>query len=490
MRPATEYQNKLKQEYEREHKEYEEKLSAYESAKKSEVAVGQPPEEPVFGRVFVDDTTVEALTPVLSDNKRGLALFKDELTGFIRQMDQYKKSGNDRQFYLSVWGNQPYTVDRKGNQSPIFLSRPFVSLYGGIQPARLPELSKGIEDGMLDRFLFACPEFEFNGWTEDEISGSAREAYQCLYNGLRDLKMGLDEYGNPNPTQVTFSPEAKNLFIEEYDALQAEIKQVGFPSKLQSPWAKMSGYLASLTLLICICRAVETGAEEVVIPSDVMRAKALLSYFKDQARKVYGFLYTPDPLDVLAGDVARFLEYMGGTYEDEPTYLHGAIKSQHKPENPKDLTKNLKDISSRNPDLVVESKSKRVGAAIRRFTKISLRNSVNTVNTVNSADDIPTKLEVRNAWDERVAKPQIHNRMRKGEMNEVRAVDLATRLVLYELGLSFGQWANVEPLVREIVEEKAKELVPPSRETVPVVNALELAVVSPADSDCSRRTKL
>ena len=93
-------------------------------------------------RVYADDTTVEALVGILEDNPRGLLDYKDELTGWIRGLDQYKGGrGNDRQFWLSIHTNSPVVVDRKSRQGdPVYLDHPFVTLAGGIQPAMLPEL--------------------------------------------------------------------------------------------------------------------------------------------------------------------------------------------------------------------------------------------------------------------------------------------------------------------------------------------------------------
>jgi len=67
-----------------------------------------------------------------------------------------------------------YSVDRKGAQESLILDRPFIDLYGIIQPEVLSELGIGREDVLLDRFLFACPFSQSVGWTEDEISEKAK----------------------------------------------------------------------------------------------------------------------------------------------------------------------------------------------------------------------------------------------------------------------------------------------------------------------------
>jgi uncharacterized protein DUF3987 len=58
-------------------------------------------------RTWTSDTTVERFAELLHDQPRGLLIYTDELTGFVRAMNQYKKGGADREFYLSCWSGQP-----------------------------------------------------------------------------------------------------------------------------------------------------------------------------------------------------------------------------------------------------------------------------------------------------------------------------------------------------------------------------------------------
>jgi hypothetical protein len=44
-------------------------------------------------RTLVEDTTVEALAMVLEGTARGVLAVQDELSGWVRSMDQYKQGG-------------------------------------------------------------------------------------------------------------------------------------------------------------------------------------------------------------------------------------------------------------------------------------------------------------------------------------------------------------------------------------------------------------
>jgi hypothetical protein len=176
--PAHEKQADYRQEYREAKKAHDEHRAGQRAADEEDSSTDEAPPKPKLKRTFVEDTTVEALAVVLEENPRGVLVARDELSAFVRGMDQYKNHrGSDRQFYLSAWSNSPVSVDRKNLDEPIFLARPFVGVVGSIQPGVLPELianRQGREgDGFLDRFLFSYPEQLLSRWSDAEISPEA-----------------------------------------------------------------------------------------------------------------------------------------------------------------------------------------------------------------------------------------------------------------------------------------------------------------------------
>jgi hypothetical protein len=386
--PAERKQIEMRNEYRKKYREYERSMLEYDKDKrecrKSGTADPLPPSPPVMERTYVDDTTVEALVPVLRDNPRGVVVIKDELTGWIKAMDQYKAGGKgaDRQFYLSGWSRKSYVNDRKGEAEAVILPHPFMSVVGSIQPDVLHELSDGREDGMLDRFLFADPAPVASRWTDEEISTQAREGYARLYEGIRSLSLGLDDHGDPMPAMVHFSPDAKAALRDEINGIRSEMEIPGFPERLQWVWSKIEAYVARLSLIIALCRVVEKRAPERIEAEDVLRASALVAYFKSHARRVYARLYGEDRDARLIEDVAQFLYKHGGTWAGSPSALHEELRSQHKPPTPEALTRKLNTLSKRYRAIGFES-GKRWNPETEnseRHVKISLRDSVNGVN--------------------------------------------------------------------------------------------------------------
>jgi hypothetical protein len=373
--PAWERQAELRRTYRDEREVYED-----EESEDEEPAPGSP-DEPKLGRTVVEDTTTEALCQILEENPRGVLVGKDELTGWLRSMNQYKAGGkgSDRQVWLSLWSNHPTVIDRKGKAEPIFVPRPFVSLVGSVQPEVLPELARGPNDGLLDRFLVSYPELKRTPISDAEISNEASAEVKQLYGKLVDLRMSEDESGVPYPAVVPLSPDAWKVFKEVSDSLADEAYAPGFPTPLVGAWSKLEAYLARLSLILALCRVAEQGGEEQVEAWDVLMASGLVDYFKAHAHRVHVGLHGQNTEDLLAKDLAEFLEEHNGEWKDEPSVLHEELKerkSEALPERPDELSKMVLSISERGTWLKAERGWGKKGGESCRMLHLRCRNGV------------------------------------------------------------------------------------------------------------------
>jgi hypothetical protein len=362
-KPAFERQRGLGKAYTEKKEDYRRDLLRWEAEKKEagkrgEVLEEAPPSPPSMGRCLAGDTTIEALVSVLGDNPRGLLVYRDELAGWVRSMDQYKGGrGSDRQNWLNLWTADEVIVDRKSRMGePIILAKPFVSLFGGIQPAMLGELGGTMEDGMMDRFLFGYPAARHIRFSEKEIGPEAEAEYADLYHRLSELPLITDEHGDPNPKPLKLSFEARRLFAECVNSLGAEIVEPGFPARLEGVWSKLRGYLARLSLVLAVCRcATNDVREERVEREDVEAASKLIGYFKTHARRVYAELKAPDPSEVLAADPKGLLETApDGRLEATATELFEELQEagcDALPARPKELSQMVKVFADRSSTL-------------------------------------------------------------------------------------------------------------------------------------------
>ena len=84
-------------------------------------------------------------------------MVRDELAGFLGDMNRYNNGSGDRPFWLEAYGGGSFSVERL-SRGPVSVERLTIGVIGGIQPDRLSALLMKArdDDGMLARF---CPVF-------------------------------------------------------------------------------------------------------------------------------------------------------------------------------------------------------------------------------------------------------------------------------------------------------------------------------------------
>ena len=271
MAPARKRDEQLSSEHKIAKQDYE---SARQVAKKDKREFTDPP--PIERQHVTTDTTVEALADVLNWNPHGLLVYRDEASGWVASLNQYKGgSGSDRQFWLSAWSSQDYTVNRKGKE-PQRITRPFLSVIGNIPPDMLGELAdrRGRQDGFIDRILFAFPDPVQVKWTDTSPDPELESAYieACLRIGkIPDALLRLTR-------------AAQAEFATWYDEHN---RSTDGPS---GSWAKMDGYCVRLASIIHHLRYAyrEVKSRDEVDVVSVRSAIDLIDYFKNHARRALG----------------------------------------------------------------------------------------------------------------------------------------------------------------------------------------------------------
>lgn len=134
--------------------EYKQQLASYEKDKRQ----AEKPEKPHFPQSIIKDSTIEMVIKILSLNPDGCCVYADELSGFMKRMNQYK-DGDEVQKWLELWSGDPILLQRMSRDENK-VQNPFCSIIGGIQPGVLEELSKeeNAHNGFYHRFLFVFPE--------------------------------------------------------------------------------------------------------------------------------------------------------------------------------------------------------------------------------------------------------------------------------------------------------------------------------------------
>lgn len=272
---VSEYK-RAREQYEADQAAYMRAMTAYKNG--NDGVLPSKPSPPICPRSWTADVTIEKLGTMLAENPRGVAIIRDELTAWMKSMNQYRGGkGADKQFYLSAWSGIPVTVDRQGKDG-IFIARPFLSVVGCMTPDGLADLhdEQSGEDGSIPRILFSYPEPVKIRWSEAIVSPVAQDAYNNLFATLHKLTMVMDPLtGEERPMALPLTPQAKAFFIEWHDEHCQEAESCDGPF-LPGLYSKLKGYCARLALIHALC--LDPGASAVGLKS-ISAASDLIEYF-------------------------------------------------------------------------------------------------------------------------------------------------------------------------------------------------------------------
>lgn len=252
--------------------------SLSEKAKKKE-------KKPIFKQTLISDFTIEALQSCLAFNKKGVLLYKDELIGFVNDMNKYKKNGSDEQFFLESFNNGDYTVNRK-TQDTLHIENIFINIIGTIQNDVLTSLAKGhTENGLLDRFLFTKSENEAITLSDKEISIESIKWWEDYIIKLHSKLKYLDK---DDIKIVNFSVESFE-YLTKLDGMFTTIQNDENTSPaMVSYYSKMRTYIKRFALLILIIEKIEDNTIENEISIEQLdKAFAIITYFANTAEGIF-----------------------------------------------------------------------------------------------------------------------------------------------------------------------------------------------------------
>ncbi|PYE88775.1 YfjI family protein [Phyllobacterium leguminum] len=242
-------------------------------------------DEPPCPRIVVNDATVEKLGELLNENPRGLLLVRDELPGFLSQMES-EEHASDRAFYLEAFnGSGQFTYDRIG-RGTVHIANCTVSIIGGVQPSRIAPIVRGAitgasNDGLIQRLqltVWPDPRASWQ-WIDRHPDRAAREAYEAVFRDLHELELGSPD----NPTVFRLSTPAQGMFQQWMEEIQTEARNGKLSTVLESHLLKMPKTVASLALIF---ELVEGGHAEVG-PDAMALALGWADYLRSHANRLY-----------------------------------------------------------------------------------------------------------------------------------------------------------------------------------------------------------
>lgn len=240
--------------------------------------------KPRFNQLLIGDYTLEALHEVHSYNRRGIGMYKDEIIGFLNDMNKYRK-GSDEQFWLESFNNKSYTVNRVSKE-PIRIDDININIIGSIQPLLLSGVAKQYAgNGLVDRFLYTAAEDDIFPMCTDDISP---EWFQWWEDTCKYIHRQCP-YQDETSTIVLPMPDEtlQEMIRADLRFVQMQISDEE-TFEIKNYLSKMKTYLPRFALLLGLMDFFMNDYPELTItPCHMRNAERICHYFIQSARNVF-----------------------------------------------------------------------------------------------------------------------------------------------------------------------------------------------------------
>lgn len=200
-------------------------------------AKGKEEELPVFDKqMIVSNETIENLYRVLYNVRNfssGLLMHQDELLNFFGGNVKKYSDGNIISDFLTLFDAlSTLRVGRVRLEMPLIISEPFLTILGGIQKKRIPELFLGQEhNGFFSRWQFWLPNVDSS--LIDDNDNTADQEWEDLLeratsSELRKLQLGFEDVGLVRKLDDEYRSIRDKLEEEEEDELSETIMKQGY----------------------------------------------------------------------------------------------------------------------------------------------------------------------------------------------------------------------------------------------------------------------
>lgn len=246
--------------------------------------------EPVNTQMVVNDITLEALIDLHQNNENGIGVLKDELAGWLKDMNKYR-AGSDLEFWLSSWSGQSVSVNRMTRKGG-FVEYPFISVLGGIQPSIFDNLTteENKENGFMDRLLISYPDVKVDKYIDAEMSYEAIKWYEEIITKFyNDVKRKFESTKEDERTfTVKFSPDAKTEWVRIFNDITDKQNSDNENQYLKSMYPKQKSYVPRFALLIHLFECFNNNWNniEFIEKDSMIKAEKLSNYFVNNAKKV------------------------------------------------------------------------------------------------------------------------------------------------------------------------------------------------------------
>ncbi|MFI3320111.1 MAG: DUF3987 domain-containing protein [Rikenellaceae bacterium] len=287
MSPLLRFDREQYRAFKSAYSEYQQ-LSALSKKEREELGNGEPLSPPRFRKFIVSDITPEGVAHIHEQNPRGICLYADELKSWINNFNRYSK-GSEEQFWLSAFSGKPIIVDRRNVENSISIAKSFISVIGSTQVDLLSDFAKGerSSSGFVDRILFVFPKsLEKRYWSTDELPPHIEGSWSDIMSRLIDIELHLNDNGDPVPTILQYSNDAKARLFE-WQRHNTDLTNYELDGQIKGIFSKLEVYAIRFSLALQMIRwACGDNRLEQVDLASVEGGIALAEYFRETALRV------------------------------------------------------------------------------------------------------------------------------------------------------------------------------------------------------------
>jgi hypothetical protein len=268
-----------------------EKFEYYDNLSKKEKEESIEVQKPIKKQFIANDITLEALVDLHQESDNAVGVFKDELAGWLKDMNKYR-AGSDLEFWLSCWSGKSVSLNRLTRKGS-FVEKPFIPVLGGIQPSILNSFytEENKDNGFMDRMLLSFPESKIELYNENELEYELLEWYKdniiCFYDIVKSI-IKRDKDGNIESLTAKFDEEAKKEWMRIFNEISNFQNDDNENEYLKSMYPKQKSYIPRFALLIHVFNEFfSAGGNSLLINKEsILKAEKLSKYFVATAKKV------------------------------------------------------------------------------------------------------------------------------------------------------------------------------------------------------------
>lgn len=265
--------------------EYYINLSKKEKDEHSEVI------KPIKSQFIANDITLEALVDLHQESDNSVGVFKDELAGWLKDMNKYRE-GSDLEFWLSTWSGKSVNLNRLTRKGS-FVEKPFIPVLGGIQPSIFNTFytDENKDNGFMDRMLLCYPDLKIEHYNENEISDDLLKWYKEIIISFYDTIKSIikrDEDADIIPLTAKFSSDAKKEWFRMFNEMTDIQNNEEENEYLKSMFPKQKSYIPRFACLIHVFNDFfsDGGNSLLISKESILKAEKLSKYFVATAKKI------------------------------------------------------------------------------------------------------------------------------------------------------------------------------------------------------------